>query len=199
MTNPRALHTVGASLTAYLKNSFEAEGSTLTGVDTCPMRLFSSRDFNSTKIEHLTLPVLSLYLFRVTVNEHLRNARRTKGTSGRDVPLPLDLHYLMTVWADDAASEQNILGWAMRELYLRPMLDSSVLHPDADWYPGDVIQIIPAELNTEDLMRIWDALEPPYHLSVSYIARVIRIDAEAPIAAQPVVASRFNLMSRSNE
>jgi hypothetical protein len=40
-------------------------------------------------------------------------------------------------------------------------------------------------------MRIWDALEPPYRLSVSYVARVIRVDTDPVPVGQPVVAARF--------
>jgi hypothetical protein len=41
-------------------------------------------------------------------------------------------------------------------------------------------------------MRIWDALEPSYRLSVSYIARVVRIDGDAS-RGLPVVATRYRL------
>ena len=55
-----------------------------------------------------------------------------------------------------------------------------------------MIQLIPAELSTEDIMRIWDALEPSYRLSVSYIARVVRIDSTRVEQVRPVVATRFS-------
>jgi hypothetical protein len=52
--------------------------------------------------------------------------------------------------------------------------------------------VIPAELTTEDMMRIWDALDPPCRLSVSYIARLVRLDPDTMEAAgPPVVARRF--------
>jgi hypothetical protein len=54
-----------------------------------------------------------------------------------------------------------------------------------------VIQIIPSELAVEDMMRIWDALTPPYRLSVSYVARLVRIDPDVILEAGPVVATRF--------
>ena len=41
-------------------------------------------------------------------------------------------------------------------------------------------------------MRIWDALIPPYRLSVSYIARMVRIDSERIPDGLPVVASRLS-------
>ena len=40
----------------------------------------------------------------------------------------------------------------------------------------------------EDILRIWDALGPKYRLSVSYIARVVRIDR--PVASGTIVTAR---------
>jgi hypothetical protein len=139
---------------------------------------------------------LSLYLYRVTMNEYLRNVPRINQTFDDAPPIAVDLHYLLTVWANNALAEHTILAWAMRELYRRPILDKSSLSSEADWGTADVIQLIPAELSNEDIMRIWDALEPPYHLSVSYIARVVRIDLDAFESLQVVVANRFSYMDQ---
>ena len=40
-------------------------------------------------------------------------------------------------------------------------------------------------------MRVWDALAPDYRLSLSYIARVLRIDAGEVQTGLPVVATRY--------
>ena len=190
MTNPRAVHAVGASLVSYLNKAFEISGKALTGVQTCKVQLLASGDF--TKINQaIDPPALTFYLFRITMNEHARNVRRPVGAPIQDVPLAVDLHYLLTAWADSAEQEQTTLAWAMRELYLHPVLDASALNKDAGWDPGDVIQIVPSELSTEDIMRIWDALEPSYRLSVSYIARLVRVDRDRGPDERPVVATRF--------
>jgi hypothetical protein len=113
------------------------------------------------------------------------------------VPLALDLHYLLTVWADSAVAEHTILAWAMRQLHDRPILDVGALSPEAGWTPADFIQIIPAELSNEDVMRIWDALDPAYRLSVSYVARTIRIDPDQSPVGRPVVAARLSFRERA--
>ncbi len=174
----------------YLKKTFEGEGKAATGISSCDFRLLSSGELSNSP-EGLTLPTISLYLFRITMNEHLRNVRRINGAMAMEIPLSVDLHYLLSVWSESVEAEHTLMGWAMQELYLRPMLDASSLTQEANWQPEDVIQIIPAELSTEDIMRIWDAVEPGYRLSVSYIARVVRIDAAATPEGQRVVASRF--------
>lgn len=134
---------------------------------------------------------VSLFLYRVTVNEQLRTSVRAVDSPDTDPPLSIDLHYLMTVWADNAPAEQTVLSWAMRELQLHPILDASTLSSDAAWEVGEMVQLIPAELSNEELMRIWDLLLPKYRLSVSYIARVVRITDGARPPGRPVVAKRF--------
>src|SRR5262249_41793967 len=153
----------------------------------CQFRLLSSGQMTTPDDDGA---ILSLFLYRVTMNEHLRNVGRPNHPSGRNVPLSLDLHYLMTVWADGALAEQTILGWAMHEIYRHRVMDASSLSPEAQWAPGEVVQLIPAELSNEDIMRIWDAIEPTYRLSVSYIARMVRIeDLDQPLGNR-VVAMR---------
>lgn len=186
MANQFAIHSVGESLRKYLESSYPEP---LRTSNSCSFRLLSSGELTDTGNFGTTL---SLYLYRVTMNEHLRNVPRINHTFDASAPLAVDLHYLMTVWANNALAEHTILSWAMRELYQHPILDKSSLSSEADWSTADVIQLIPAELSNEDIMRIWDALDPPYHLSVSYIARVVRIDVDAFASSRAVVANRFS-------
>ena len=190
MANQFAIHSVGESLRKYLENAYPEPLRTNTA---CSFRLISSGELTDTSNFGTAL---TLYLYRVTMNEYLRNVPRINQTFDASAPLAVDLHYLLTVWANNALAEQTILSWAMRELYRRPILDKSSLSSEANWSTADMIQLIPAELSNEDIMRIWDALNPPYHLSVSYIARVVRIDLDAFESSQVVVANRFSYMDR---
>ncbi len=184
MANRLAIHSVGASLAKFLSDAYPAS---LRIQHPCQFRLLSSGQMTTPDDDG---GILSLFLYRVTMNEHLRNVSRVNRPSGGSVPLSLDLHYLMTVWADGALAEQTILAWAMHEIYRHPVLDASSLSPEALWGPDEVIQLIPAELSNEDIMRIWDAIEPTYRLSVSYIARMVRIEEVDDRVGNRVVAVR---------
>jgi hypothetical protein len=135
--------------------------------------------------------LVTVFLYRVTVNEHQRNLRVEPYRER--VPLTLDLHLLLTTWSATARNEHALLTWTMRELYQRPVLDMSLLSAEANWQPGDAIQIVPAELSNEDMMRLWDALAPPYHVSLSYVARMLRIDADPLPDYGPVVSRRIDI------
>ena len=112
--------------------------------------------------------------------------------AGPTFPLGLELHYLVTAWAANAAREHEALAWVMRELYRHPVLDRSVLAPIDVWRAEEAVHLVPTELSTEDMMRIWDAIRPEYRLSVTWCARVVRFDRDALAdSGQPVVATRF--------
>jgi hypothetical protein len=185
VANHRAIISVGDSLVTYLQNAYPAQ---LRADFPCSFQLVSSNELNSSFQDFGT--AVTLYLHRVAVDPYLRNSIHTD-PSKQFVPLSVDLHYLLTIWADTALAEQTILGWVVRELYTHQALSQSDLTPAGGWSADDIIQVIPGEISNEDMMRIWDALEPPYHLSLSYIARVVRIDPDVIETGLPVVARRL--------
>lgn len=185
MANVAGVRAVGESIARFLESSYPESlkadyGGSFQVVSSA--ELASDPEFES---------VVSLYLYRITVSEHLRNAL-PPGRRDRGVPLALNLHYLMSVWANSADAEQTILAWAMRTLHDHPTLDATRLLPDAGWGRDEVIHVAPAELTNEDLMRIWDALTPSYRLSYSYVARVVVVDSAHEQEHLPVVATRVH-------
>jgi hypothetical protein len=194
VANHLAIVSVGDSLVTYLQNAYPAD---LRALYPCDFKLVSSNEINQHSADFGT--AITLYLHRVAVDPYLRNTSDRGAQFRSKVPISLDLHYLVTVWADSAAAEQTILGWVIRELYTHEALSQSDLTPAGGWSTDDVVQVIPGEISNEDMMRIWDALDPPYHLSLSYIARVIRIDADVLPDALPVVARRLTFSQGAGE
>jgi hypothetical protein len=190
MANYQAIHSVGFSLVRYLQNAYQASGLSLSLP--CDFRLYSSGDMTKDPPGNATA---SLYLYKVTMNQHLRNTSRQNDPLDAMTPLAVDLHYLLNVWTDSSETEHSVLGWIMRELYLHETLSASDLSTEAEWGGGDVIQLIPAELTVEELFRIWDSLKLSYRLSVSYIARVVRIDVPVE-STKPVVARRITVTDK---
>jgi hypothetical protein len=137
-----------------------------------------TEDFDSTSISTVIVrPALSIFLYRVDFNKTMRAA--WAGVTAHDgVPhLPLDLHFLLTPWADNAEAEASILGRAIQVLDTTALLSGPLLHQSGEWAPNEAIQVLIDELSTEAVMRTFDSLPADYRISVPYIARVIRIDA----------------------
>jgi hypothetical protein len=185
VANHRAIVSVGDSLVRFLGNAYPQE---LRDEHPCQFRLISSNELNAPNVDFGT--AVTLYLHRVTIDPYLRNTTQRTGVLQTTVPVSLNLHYLLTVWADSPVAEQTILGWLIRQLYQHGALSQSDLTPAGGWRPDDVVQLIPGEISNEDMMRIWDAIEPPYHLSLSYVARVVTIDPATIAEGLPVVARR---------
>jgi hypothetical protein len=97
----------------------------------------------------------------------------------------------LSIWGDSALEEHTVLGWVLQELQQHQAMSPSDLSPEAEWSSDDVIQIVPNEISNEDMMRIWDALDPGYRLSISYIARVVPITSATTPPGKPVVSREF--------
>ena len=193
MANIAAIRSVGRSLANYLDTAYkQARFPTGVSKPECAFLLASIGDQRPQQVapSDTTVRVL-IFLYRVSINPHLRNAGRGDA-SARPVPLSIDLHFLVSFWAGSGENEQLVMAWTMRELHQVPVLDRSILTAEAGWADNDVIQLVPEEISNEDMMRIWDTLLPDYHLSVSYIARVVRIDPDEAQTAERVVATRVN-------
>ncbi len=202
MANVKSIHSVCNSIIQFLHNAYEAypvpdgdPGTTLQDEYPCSFRVISSGELDPSADFGTSL---TLYLYRVLVNEHVRSQPMARSSGEGVLPLSVDLHFLITVWAESAAAEQTICAWAMQQLHQQPIMDVSSLTAEGGWRNDDVVQIIPAELSNEDLMRVWDALAPDYRLSLSYIARVVRIDPEASATGLPVVATRYQYEEKAD-
>ena len=163
-------------------------GQTVLGLlaDNIPKSEFSDLRFELYQPENLKSPMkegISLFLYRVEINAGLRNLPNKIGQDGisRRPPLPLDLYYLLSVWAENAITQQRILGWAMRTLEEAPVLSAGRLNnfgPERDVFqPNETIEIIFHSLSLQDLSNLWGAFKISLPVSVGYIARVIGIDS----------------------
>jgi hypothetical protein len=188
MANFRAIFDVGDSLARYLTNAYPSD---LNASYPCAFKVVSSGEIATEETSALD-KLVSIFLHRITTDPFSRAATRIPDQPGKQPSLFLDLHYLITYWGTSAEAEQTILGWTMQQLQTTPILDASVLSATAGWDISEQVQLMPADLQLEDILRIWDALGPKYRLSVSYLARVVRID-RSTTDDLPVVATRFQL------
>lgn len=194
MANIAAIRSVCTSLATYLDHAYrDASFPAAVEKPACTFTVASIGGITAETFPPTDTSVdVVILLYRASINQHLRNVGRQLDSGARPVPLSVDLHYLFTFWAGSSENEQLVLAWTLRQLHLTPTLDASILSGEAAWAADDVIQLIPQEITNEDLMRIWDSLEPHYHLSLSYIARVVRIDPDAVLEGRQVVATRFD-------
>jgi hypothetical protein len=138
---------------------------------------------------------ISLFLYRILPNGTFRTPPGRIGPNGEryDTKLPLDLHFLLTAWAKEASLQQALLGWMMRILEDTPILPYGLLERSLAgvFQPDEAVEIVLAELNTEDLLHIWETLpHANYQLSVAYMARNVRLESSRASAVGRTVQKR---------
>ena len=156
--------------------------------------LYQPADFQSPMEEGV-----SLFLYRIEINAGLRNMPNRTGLDGvtRRAPLPLDLHYLLTVWAKDVVKQQRILGLVMQTLVDAPVLSAERLNnfgPEQDVFrPNETIEVTFNSLSLQDVSNLWSAFKVSLPVSIGYIARVVGIDSTIPVEeTAPVQTREFN-------
>ena len=157
---------------------------------------------------------LNLFLYQVTSNPGWRNvdlpSRDAKGGRLTNQPLALDLHYLLTAYGSKDLNAEILLGYAMQLLHETPVLSRAQLRTtlggtalvDGSILPSpfgtlsavdladqvELVKITPAFLNSEDLSKMWTAMQARYRPSIAYVASVVLIQATGPTrVAQPVL------------
>ncbi len=157
---------------------------------------------------------LNLFLYQVTPNSGWRNAglpsRDSRGARISNPPLALDLHYLLTAYGAQDLNAEILLGFAMQLLHENPVLTRQQLRTalaapspvDGAVLPGpfgtlsavdladqvELLKITPVYLTSEDLSKLWTAMQARYRPSMAYLVSVVLIQSEAPTtSALPVL------------
>lgn len=181
-----AAYAVGESIARYLRDIYPED---LRAEHPCTFSLATSADF--AEADAFASTTVSLFLYRMTIDQYLHPAGARRMPQSRSRSLPLDLHYMLTVWTESMHAEQLLMTWVMAQLHWNPTLDASKLMSVGGFRPDETVQVSPTNLAQEDLSRIWDVLEPTYRLSTTYVARIVHIDPPEEVEGGPVVATRF--------
>jgi hypothetical protein len=171
----RSVSATGRSLRRLLELRFREE-EPITGTATS-VAIVRTEDLDPANLPTLVArPALTIFLYRVDFNKTMRAAWSGVGLNDGRSHLALDLHFLLTAWADNAENEHLILGRALQVIEDTPILAGPLLMQASDWAANESLQLVLEDIDTEALMRIFDSLPVEYRLSVPYVARVTRID-----------------------
>jgi hypothetical protein len=182
-----------------------ATSDTILGLlnEACPRPEFAGARFELYQVGDFQSPMdlgISLHLYRVAVNRTRRVLPGRPAPDGqryRD-PLSVDVYYLLSAWAKTAATQQRLLGWAMRALEDAGILPAGLLNyfgPERTTFRADeTVELVAEALAFADLTRFWDLFKPNMPLSTTYIARLIGLDSTVPIVeAGPVQIREFQV------
>jgi len=159
---------------------------------------------------------LNLFLHQVTPNLGWRNERLpSRDASGRqrlsNAPLALDLHYLLSAYTGGDLHAEILLGYAMQLLHETPVLTRSAIQTALNPSPGtgtslppalraladaglerqiELIKLTPEYLSTEEVSKLWTALQTHFRPTAAYMASVVLIEAAQPARSALPVLSR---------
>ena len=185
MANYRAIGATGAALVGIIQDRYpRAEFGTLD------VELYQPGDFEAPMGNGF-----SVLLYRVAINGSMRNLTLRRTPDGRRFrpSMPLDLHYMITPWAEDAERQQRMLGWVMRMFEDIGQLTASHLNHyvgETDTFARtESIDVVCDPLALADYLTLWDRLRkmPP---SVTYVLRMLLVDSEAGVDEGQLVQTR---------
>ena len=129
---------VSKSIEGVLNTAFtEHEPVTTPGARTRAV-LVTTTDFKAAKTtDRIGTFSLSIFLYRV--DKTSRAAWSSAGSPAGRGHLALDLHYLLTAWADTAENEHRILGRALQAIEATPVLSGPLLNPSAHWAADETV------------------------------------------------------------
>ena len=155
------------------------------------IQLYQSRDFELPMREGF-----SVFLYRVTINGTVRNMTLRRAPDGRRFrpSLPLDLHYVITPWAEDGERQHRMLGWVMRFMEDLGVLTAGHLNhyvTETDVFAAhEGLEIICDPLALADYLTLWDRLRPRMPTSATYALRMLLIDSDVRMEEGPLVQTR---------
>lgn len=198
MSDFKGIGGVSATLKTLLQDRMELpDGVTVVPPVTIGSPAFHAKDGYPRKEE----PRVSLFLYRVAENGHLRNqeipGRGSPAAYGHP-PLSLNLHYLITAYGNDEqtppvgevphfddTTAHFLLGSAMRVLHDTPVITRNlttvrapsgrtVLHESLrDEFEDLRPRFEP--LSLEDISKVWTALALRFRLSAAFVVNVVQI------------------------
>ena len=133
---------------------------------------------------------LAIYLHRISIDPVGRN-RYLPPPDGRRAPrpeLPVNLHLLLIAWTTSTDQEIAHLTAAMQVIGSTLVLGAGdVGAADPGWGPDETVQVLPEDMSTEDLMRLWDSLPGDYRLSAPYLVKTVRLRPDLDLPDGPLV------------
>jgi len=147
-------------------------------------------------------PRLNLFLHHVAPNPGWANvgfpSRDGRGRSTTGPPLALDLHYLLTAYGPLELQPEVLLGYGMQLLHEVPVLDRDEIE---DRLPPallgsqlgrqvEMIRITPEPMSTDELSKLWSALNAHYRPTAAYNVSVVLIEPPGSGQLAPPVLTR---------
>jgi len=200
VSSPLAIGAVSAVLRNLLDNGLIDVGAPLS-----PVRVTAVAPDTIKLDEPEPTPSLNLFLYRTSRNLGWANeglpSFNGNGERVSSPPLALNLHYLVTAYGSADFQAEILLGYAMHLLHEQPVLDRAAIRRALQPDPLDTTILPPAfqaltasdladqiesvtitdePIDSEEMSRLWSAIQSHYRPTTAYVATVVLIEARKP-------------------
>jgi hypothetical protein len=160
-------------------------------------------------------PQLNVFLYHIASNAGWSNSalpsRDRDGSRITNAPLALDLFYLLSAYGKNDFDCEILLGCAMQMLHETPVLPRDTIrtalggNPPASLAAADLadqieqIKITPQLVSTEEVWRLWTALQAHYRPTAAYRISVVLIQSSKatktalPVSQRNIITLPFRL------
>jgi hypothetical protein len=160
-------------------------------------------------------PQLNVFLYHIASNPGWSNSalpsRDRDGSRITNAPLALDLFYLLSAYGKNDFDCEILLGCAMQMLHETPVLPRDTIrtalggNPPASLAAADLadqieqIKITPQLVSTEEVWRLWTALQAHYRPTAAYRISVVLLQSSKatktalPVSQRNIIALPFRL------
>ncbi|NUL07519.1 DUF4255 domain-containing protein [Streptomyces lunaelactis] len=191
MSNGLALATVTQALALLIESNLGPEMDIAVKVET-----------RKPPAEPPAEPTINVFLYQVAPNASMRHTdlptRASDGKLLKRPAAPLDLHYLISAYGEEAELVgQRLIGCVIRTLHEIPVLPQELIELAAErpYLAGSDlaasaqrVRFTPTVMDIDETSKLWGMLhQTPYTLSVAYQASLVLIEGrEKPVPAKPV-------------
>lgn len=166
----RGISAVAQAVTLVLERSWRPD--LIDGV-TPQFKCYRSRDFAD------PMPTgLSVFVHLAT---DAPQPGRVPAPDRRNRPgVSVQVHFLLTAWAESAPAEQALLGWAACVLAEHPVLDASLLNEVVPGVcgTGETIQVRADSDPAVTVTQLWQVLPCPIQLSLPYVTSAVHLGSQ---------------------
>jgi hypothetical protein len=150
------------------------------------------------EIDSPSSAALSVFLYQITENAHLRNTdpEPVNQNRVRYPPVNVDLYYLFTPYAQNRETELIILESLVQTFHDNSVLSGSLLQGGLAGSTDVAIRVTPNGLSLDELNKLWGMFpNKAFKLSLAYLLSPVRIPSEREQAISRVVERNIGLYS----
>lgn len=147
-------------------------------------------------VQPVTTAKLSIFLYQIAGNSHLRNAEpETIGTNQMEYPpLAVDLFYIFTPYAQNRETEFIILEKIMQIFHNNSVLKEQMLQGSLNASGNNEIRVVLNALTLEELNKLWGMFpNKAFKLPLSYMLTPVKIPSEKAKEFTRVIEKDINL------